>query len=50
MGIFSMQAMYVIAISYGVALRLPALYGVWGPPVQRIASAPARAASPPRAA
>jgi hypothetical protein len=47
MGIFSMQAMYVIAVSYGIALRLPSLYGVWGAaaPQPRIATpAPARAA------
>jgi hypothetical protein len=30
MGIFSLPAMYVIAISYAMALRLPRLGGVWG--------------------
>jgi hypothetical protein len=50
MGIFSMQAMYVIAVSYGIALRLPALYGVWGAPTQRLPTAPARTPSPARAA
>jgi O-antigen ligase/polysaccharide polymerase Wzy-like membrane protein len=29
MGIFSLQAMYVIAVSYAIALRLPVLAGVW---------------------
>jgi hypothetical protein len=29
MGLFTLQAMYVIAISYAIALRLPTLAGVW---------------------
>jgi hypothetical protein len=32
MGLFSLDAMYVIAVSYAIALRLPVMAGVWDGP------------------
>jgi hypothetical protein len=36
MGIFSAKAMYVMAVSYAMALRLPGLAGVWNAPTPRV--------------
>jgi hypothetical protein len=35
MGIFDLKAMYVVAISYAMALRLPCVASVWGTPNSR---------------
>ncbi len=36
MGTFSLQVMYVVAVSYAMALRLPGFAGVWGRPSERV--------------
>jgi hypothetical protein len=40
MGIFSLQVMYVVAASYAMALRLPAVAGVWNRPAAKTQTAP----------
>jgi hypothetical protein len=43
MGIFDLKPMYVIAVSYAIALRLPRVAGVWGVPAPQPAAAVAAA-------
>jgi O-Antigen ligase len=51
MGIFSGTTMYIVAIGFGIALRLPVEAGVWGAAVQPrrapVAPQPAAAGAPP---
>jgi hypothetical protein len=39
MGLFSLEAMYVMGVSYGIALRLPLLAGVWSASTPKAARA-----------
>ncbi len=39
MGLFSLEAMYVMGVSYGIALRLPLLAGVWNASTPKAARA-----------